>query len=126
MRPSQHRSPLRQRYAFTLLEVLLATVIFGMVLAAITLTLRTGLRAWSTGHGLSEVLQTARITREVLMKDLDNMVFINGPTSTDSSMNSARTRTRTWTARAAGASVANGARTGASTPTARARTPPSR
>ncbi|MCL5269700.1 MAG: prepilin-type N-terminal cleavage/methylation domain-containing protein [bacterium] len=60
---------------FTLLEVLIAIVIFAVTLAALTTTLTTGIHAWNTGHGLSEIFQTARITQDVVLRDMNNLIY---------------------------------------------------
>ena len=71
--------PIKQRRrcrAFTLAEIIVAIVIFGMVMVAIGTVMRTAIRAWRTGHDLNEITQTARIAKDVILRDLNNMVFI--------------------------------------------------
>ena len=62
---------------FTLLEVLIASVIMAIVVGSVATVLRTGLRAWRIGHDNSEIFQTARIAQDVIMRDLNNMVFLS-------------------------------------------------
>ncbi|OPZ08250.1 MAG: hypothetical protein BWZ08_01292 [candidate division BRC1 bacterium ADurb.BinA292] len=61
---------------FTLLEILIASVIFGLTSVAIITVLRTGVNAWRTGHRLSEVMQTARIAQDVVLRDLNNLMYL--------------------------------------------------
>ncbi len=62
--------------AFTLVEVLLASFIFGLTMVAIATVLRTGIRSWRVGHQMSEIMQTARITHDVVLRDLNNILYI--------------------------------------------------
>ena len=73
-----HDSCLRRRASgFTLMEVIVAVLIMGMTLAALSTVLRTAVRAWRTGHGAEEIFQTARIAQDIVRRDLDNMVYLN-------------------------------------------------
>lgn len=63
------------RPGFTLLEVILATTIFAITISALFVTFRTGIRAWETGHIASETFQTARIAKDVIVRDLHNIVY---------------------------------------------------
>ncbi len=63
------------RPGFTLLEVILATTIFAITISALFVTFRTGIRAWETGHLASETFQTARIAKDVVVRDLHNIVY---------------------------------------------------
>lgn len=65
----------RHRQGFTLIEVLIATLLLGITIGAVSAVIRTGMRAWRTGHGAAEIGQTIRITQDVMMRDLDNMYF---------------------------------------------------
>lgn len=60
---------------FTLIEVLLAVTIFAIAMSALFVTFRTGIKAWKTGHRASEVFQTARVAKEVMMRDLHNLAY---------------------------------------------------
>ncbi len=68
------RTTVRRR-GFTLLEVILAVTIFGLTMIAITMVMRTGTQAWTTGHGLSELMTTARVTQDVIVRDLNNTCY---------------------------------------------------
>ena len=61
---------------FSLLEVMVAVTIMGIVMGALIVTFRTGIRGWRMGHRTSEVFQTARITRDVMLRDLHNLTFL--------------------------------------------------
>lgn len=74
----------RRRAGFTLIEVLVATLILGITIGAVSSVIRTGMKAWRTGHGASEVGQTVRITQDVVLRDLDNIFY-----QTESSYNNA-------------------------------------
>jgi prepilin-type N-terminal cleavage/methylation domain-containing protein len=65
----------RPRRGFSLLEVMVAVTIMGIVMGALIVTFRTGIRGWRMGHNTSEIFQTARITRDVLLRDLHNLTF---------------------------------------------------
>lgn len=73
------KTPIRFRHrhgqGFTLIEVLLATLLLGITIGAVSAVIRTGMKAWRTGHGAAEIGQTIRITQDVLLRDLDNMYF---------------------------------------------------
>ena len=60
---------------FTLMEIILAVLIFGLTMIAITTVMRTGTRSWSVGHGLSEALQSARLAQDVIVRDLNNLYY---------------------------------------------------
>lgn len=62
---------------FTLMEVIVATVIFSLVLLAVGAVVRTAVRSWRVGHGLSELMQSARISQDVIVRDLHNLIFLN-------------------------------------------------
>lgn len=70
-------TPSRPRRAFTLMEAMVAIVIFGAVLGVMMSTLFTATRAWRIGQASSELYQTARITHEVLMRDIHNMFYLS-------------------------------------------------
>lgn len=65
----------RHRQGFTLIEVLVASLILGITVAAISQVMGTGIRAWRNGHGVSEVGQTVRIAQDMIMRDLDNIYY---------------------------------------------------
>lgn len=65
----------RARSGFSLLEVILAATIFAITISALFVTFRTGIRAWETGHLASETFQTARIAKDVIVRDLHNIVY---------------------------------------------------
>jgi prepilin-type N-terminal cleavage/methylation domain-containing protein len=73
-RPGKHSRPPSQ--GFTFIEVAMAIMIFGLLIVAITQTMRTGLKAWNTGHGLSELLQSVRITQDIILNDLNHIIFL--------------------------------------------------
>lgn len=74
MKSKRHRQG-GGRAAFTLLEVLLAVTIFMICTASLFLTFRTGIRAWESGHGASNVFQTARACRAIFIRDLNNVFY---------------------------------------------------
>lgn len=65
----------RHRHGFTLIEVLVAALIMGITVAAISQVMSTGIRAWRNGHGASEIGQTARIAQDMIVRDLDNVFY---------------------------------------------------
>jgi prepilin-type N-terminal cleavage/methylation domain-containing protein len=77
----RHPTPLRPGFgrarAFTLIEMLIASVIMAITIAAVAVVMRTGLRAWRIGHAATEIFQTARIAQDTVVRDLDNMVFLD-------------------------------------------------
>ena len=60
---------------FTLLEVMLAVTIFSLVISAILMTFRTGMRAYETSTSHMEVMQQARVIFTRLGKDLRSAHF---------------------------------------------------
>lgn len=66
----------RRRPGFTLLEILMAILIFTVAMSALTVTMRTGTRAWRRGHEVSELFQASRITQDVFRRDIQNMIFM--------------------------------------------------
>lgn len=58
-----------------MLEVILASTIFAIAASALFVTFRTGVRTWQFGHAASETYQTARITEDMLIRDLRNVAF---------------------------------------------------
>ncbi|MBI1785407.1 type II secretion system protein [Candidatus Sumerlaeota bacterium] len=71
----RNTSPPRRAAAFTLLEVLIAAMIFAITLSALFITFRTGIRAWKSGHSASELYQTARSAQDVIMRDLQSTFY---------------------------------------------------
>lgn len=67
----------KDSYAFSLLEILIATVIFSIVLATLYQTIRTGLRSYSRGHRSIEVMQNARFAMNTLSKDLRSVYYLH-------------------------------------------------
>lgn len=63
------------RRGVTLLEMLIAAVIFAITMTALFMAFRTGTRAWQAGHGGSEVFQAARIVQDVVIRDLNNVYY---------------------------------------------------
>lgn len=61
---------------FTLLEVIVAVVIFGLTMVAVGAVMRTATRAWTTGHGLSEIMQGARMTEDVISRDMGSLLYL--------------------------------------------------
>ena len=55
----------------------MAVLIFGILMIAVTQTFRMGLRAWNTGHGMSEMLQSVRITQDVILSDLNHIIYLS-------------------------------------------------
>ena len=64
----------RSAAGFTLMEVLVAVTIFAIAAAALFVTFRTGIRSWEAGHSASELFQSARVARDVIQRDLANML----------------------------------------------------
>ena len=64
-----------QRAGFTLLEVLVAMVILGLVLSSLYLTFKTGMRAYDIGATHSEGAQAVRYTVAQLQDDLRNLYY---------------------------------------------------
>jgi len=62
--------------AFTLLEVMIAVVIFSIALSAIFVTFRTGISAWRLSHTTSETFQSAQQAQEVILSDLTRCFFM--------------------------------------------------
>lgn len=65
------------RKAFTLIEVLVAMVIFSLVMASLYMSIRTGMRAYDTGITHSEADQLARFTVSQVAEDLRNVYYRN-------------------------------------------------
>lgn len=57
------------------MEVLVAVLIFGLVMGSVTVVMRSASRSWSAGHGLSEIVQGARLTQNVMLRDLNSLVY---------------------------------------------------
>jgi prepilin-type N-terminal cleavage/methylation domain-containing protein len=75
-RPRPSPSAVGAARGFTLVELILAILIFSLVIAAVTGVMRTAVRAWRTGHDMDEIVQTGRITKDVVLRDMDNMVYL--------------------------------------------------
>lgn len=60
-----------------MIEVLIAALIMGITIAAVSEVIRTGMRAWRAGHGASELEQSVRITQDVVLRDFDNLFYKN-------------------------------------------------
>lgn len=73
MNPKVHTS--ENPRGLTLLEVMIAAVIFAITMTAIFMAFRTGTRAWQAGHGGSELFQAARIAQDVITRDMNNLFF---------------------------------------------------
>lgn len=65
------------KYAFTLLEMLIATTIFAIVIASIYQTFRTGIFAYNRGHRSVELLQNARFAMNLITKDIRCIYYKN-------------------------------------------------
>lgn len=65
----------RRRGGFTLVEVLVATTVFLIAMGAILFTFRMGILAWRVGHASSEMFQAARITQDVMLRDVNNLFY---------------------------------------------------
>lgn len=68
--------PTKTPRAFTLLEVMIAVVIFSIALSAIFVTFRTGITAWRTSHTASETFQSAQQAQEVILSDLTRCFYM--------------------------------------------------
>ena len=66
-----------KRRGFTLIEVMIASIILMITMAAVATVMHTATRSWRAGHGVSEIFQTARIAQDVIARDLDNLLYQN-------------------------------------------------
>src|SRR5579859_5779186 len=71
------RSPKRTRAGFTLLEVLLAVTILGILISAVYSTWSAALNGWRRGSDASEVFQRQRIVMETLKELTQSLVFFS-------------------------------------------------
>src|SRR5579862_1082913 len=67
--------PRRTRAGFTLVEVLLAVTILGILITAVYSTWSAALNGWRRGSDASEVFQRQRIVMETLKELTQSMVF---------------------------------------------------
>jgi general secretion pathway protein J len=72
------RPPPRRRLGFTLLELLLALSILGVILAVVAGALGVTVRAWEKGERLAEVQQRSRTILEQLRRQLGSTVVLFG------------------------------------------------
>ena len=68
----------RRRLGFTLLELLLALSILGVILAVVAGALRVTVRAWEKGERLAAVQQRSRTVLEQLRRQLGSTVVLFG------------------------------------------------
>jgi prepilin-type N-terminal cleavage/methylation domain-containing protein len=68
--------PQRRHSAFTLIEIMVALMIFGVTMAAVATVIHTSVRAWRVGHAVSEISQSAHVTQDVISRDLENLYYI--------------------------------------------------
>jgi prepilin-type N-terminal cleavage/methylation domain-containing protein len=69
--------PRKQRQAaFTLMEVMVALMIFGATMVALATVIHTSVRAWRVGHALNEVGQSVHVTQDVITRDLTNLYYL--------------------------------------------------
>lgn len=64
-----------QRSGFTLLEIMLAVAILGLLVIAVSSVWSAGLSGWKRSHGLTETLQRQRITLESLGNLVQSAVY---------------------------------------------------
>ncbi len=64
-----------QRSGFTLLEIMLAVTILGLLVIAVSSVWSAGLSGWKRSHGLTETLQRQRITLESLGNLVQSAVY---------------------------------------------------
>lgn len=67
----------RPAHGFTLMEVIIAGLVMGLMMLALGMVMRLGVRSWRTGHGASEIFQTARVAQDMIVRDMDNMVYLH-------------------------------------------------
>lgn len=79
MSPSFHR--LKHRAGFTLLEIMLAVTILGIVIAAVFATWNSGLNAWKRSSNVSENFQRERIVMATLTDLTKSLVYAPSATS---------------------------------------------
>lgn len=65
----------RRRRAFTLMEVMVAVVIFALVISSLVVSFRTGVKAYDIGATHAELDQTIRFVTSQLASDLRNVFF---------------------------------------------------
>ncbi|AXA36416.1 MAG: prepilin-type N-terminal cleavage/methylation domain-containing protein [Candidatus Hydrogenedentota bacterium] len=69
------RSFHRQSKAFTLMEVIVAVVIFSLVVSSLVVSFRTGVKAYDIGITHSELDQTIRFVTSKIAEDLRNVYY---------------------------------------------------
>ena len=67
-----------RRSAFTLLEIMLAVTILGLLVIAVSSTWSAGLRGWKRSSGLTETFQRQRIVMDSLTELLQSAVYFQG------------------------------------------------
>lgn len=65
----------KHRSAFTLLEIMLAVTILGLLVIAVSSTWSAGLRGWKRSYGLAEDFQRQRVVLESLADLMQSMVY---------------------------------------------------
>jgi len=63
------------RHGFTLIEVMVATVILSLVMGSLVMTFQTAMKAYSLGMGHAESEQTARFVMNQIVDDLRNLFY---------------------------------------------------
>lgn len=77
MSRANHRMIRQSRKGFTLLEVLLAVTILGLLTTSIYTTWNAALKAWKRGSDVSETFQRQRIVLDTLTKLAESAIFFN-------------------------------------------------
>jgi len=65
------------RSAFTLIEILLAVTIFGIISLAVYSTFRVGLKSYESDRQQMEITQTARVVFDTLARDLRALYYLS-------------------------------------------------
>src|SRR5688572_23260121 len=72
-----YHKTIKCRGGFTLMEVIVAILIFGATMAAIATVIHTSVRAWRVGHAVSEITQSIHAAQDVMSRDLDNLYYLS-------------------------------------------------
>jgi len=100
---SQTQTTMRQRYAFTLVEMLIAMAIFSVILGLVMSALRTGSDTLGVIVGEADIIEDARAASAIIADEISQAAYIYPPGTTLTLNTSGyttvnpKTNNRTWT-----------------------------